>query len=218
MGTGFLNMHTIPTTIVDDFFDNPDAVAEYASTLDFSENNGHHPGFRTKNLQDIAPDLYQSVLERFAALFTNEDTAMECVMHFQKNAPDYGLGVPHVDGCCTTGLIYLNKGISNCGTSFFANTKSGFPDLMGEQKRQVISGDRDISEYQEIAKKVRENVEETVNVKARYNRLLTFDGSEIHAENDFDTGAEDRLTLIFFIRDWKIANPPIRRLKTSHWF
>jgi hypothetical protein len=65
---------------------------------------------------------------------------------------------------------------------------------------------------------VRENVEETVNVKARYNRLLTFDGSEIHAENDFDTGAEDRLTLIFFIRDWKIANPPIRRLKTSHWF
>ena len=47
---------TFPITIVDNFFDDPDAIVEVANNLKyFNPQGGHWPGTRTKNLHIDAP-------------------------------------------------------------------------------------------------------------------------------------------------------------------
>lgn len=211
-------MHTIPVTILDDFFENPDAVVEFANTLDFSVT-GLYPGRRTKLLSEIAPQLERAVLDKFVSLFTFGATKLNCTMCFQKIPTNWGMGVPHNDDDCITGVIYLNKGIDgrNSGTSFFQNSLNVFPDVLGDEKYEAIRTGNN-AEYPKIAERVRKDLVETVNVKTKFNRLLAFSGDMLHAENDFDTGTDERLTLIFFVTDWAIPNPPVSRAKSASYF
>ena len=53
---------TFPVTIVDNFFDDPDAIVEVANNLKyFNPQGGHWPGTRTKNLH-----IDDSLLNKFA--------------------------------------------------------------------------------------------------------------------------------------------------------
>ena len=137
-------------------------------------------------------------------------------MRFQKIPNTFGSGVPHDDDNAITGIVYLSKNNDdkNCGTSFFGNAKNNLIDLMGAEKRAALK-DNNIAAFNGISQQVRESLTETMNVKYRYNRLVAFSGDIIHAQNDLSECDGDRLTLVFFIRDWAFPNPPLVRCKTA---
>ena len=51
---------TYPITIVDDFFEDPDAIVEMANELKYyTPNTGNWPGTRTKNLHIEEPRFFR---------------------------------------------------------------------------------------------------------------------------------------------------------------
>ena len=50
-------MSLIPTSCVDDFYEDPDSIREYALSLDYKKQKGNYPGVRTKDLSSINKDF-----------------------------------------------------------------------------------------------------------------------------------------------------------------
>ena len=50
-------MSLIPTSCVDDFYEDPDSIREYALSLDYKKEKGNYPGVRTKDLSYINKDF-----------------------------------------------------------------------------------------------------------------------------------------------------------------
>ena len=60
----------IPITVVDNFFKNPDEIRKVALNLGY-EIRGHHPGFRSDQLQLLNPNLYSLIAKKIFSLFMN---------------------------------------------------------------------------------------------------------------------------------------------------
>ena len=65
---------TFPITIVDNFFDDPDAIVEVANNLKyFNPQGGHWPGTRTKNLHIDAPRLHMYFTQKLNSIFFGDN-------------------------------------------------------------------------------------------------------------------------------------------------
>ncbi|BCU98299.1 MAG: hypothetical protein CM15mV21_0680 [Eurybiavirus sp.] len=65
---------TFPITIVDNFFDDPDAIVEVANNLKyFNPQGGHWPGTRTKNLHIDEPRLHMYFTQKLNSIFHGEN-------------------------------------------------------------------------------------------------------------------------------------------------
>ena len=61
---------TYPITIVDDFFEDPDAIVEMANELKYyTPNTGNWPGTRTKNLHIDEPRLHMYFTQKLNYIF-----------------------------------------------------------------------------------------------------------------------------------------------------
>ena len=203
-------MHSVPVTVLDGFFTNPDLLVEYANTLEFFDNENNYAGSRSLPMSEINPDLEHKVLNKYFHLLNWDVDGAECSMHFQKIPSKFELGCPHVDLGETTGIIYLSKGHDNqdCGTSIFDKTDV-LPEQSSEEKRTAIANGESLKP---VAEKIRQNYTESVNVKFKYNRLITFDGSVYHSQNDLSL-CDDRLTLIFFLRNIRGGASPVTKMR-----
>lgn len=226
-----------PTTVVDNFFDNPDKIRQIALEQSYdTDRHGVINGLRSKPFTVILPELQEQIREKILSLFYDLDrdyveTKIRC--YFHKNTPYHkgdNMGWIHNDlpDSIIAGLIYLTPNPDpDSGTSLFKLIKDWdqetFKKAHAIKKRlyrdahfihEPNTDDVDfIEEFDYWRSKWDEYFEETVTINNVYNRMILYDSEEFHAPNKF---VEDRLALVFFITELKSKTTPIDRIKQVH--
>ena len=213
-----------PTIIVDDFFDDPDEVRKFALSLDYyKDEENRWPGLRTKSLHEISPGFYNKTICRLLNIFYNtnhQEYNWSAIMHFQKVDKKYKSGWIHSDNKeILTNIVYLNENPDkNSGTTIY-NAKNNINlDVRKNIKEKKLFFGNAINDDEEYRKSNNEQYEESIIIKNKYNRLVSFDGHLSHGANDFSE--EERLTLIFFIDHLNIVGDryPLIKMKTSEYY
>tara|TARA_R100001086_G_scaffold186885_1_gene105038 strand:+ start:1834 stop:2502 length:669 start_codon:yes stop_codon:yes gene_type:complete len=199
-----------PNLCVDNFFQDPDKIVDYANSLDYfkgKENN--YPGTRTGYMHEINPEFFEfSCLKILSLLYPNEHKTLKwhALQTFQKVPANLTYnGWIHTDSQHEfTCIIYLSKYL-NCGTSVY-HPKNMYGYIRNENIKREYFKYNDPKSYSKIAKAKKENnesFEETIRYNSRYNRLILFDGSSYHSSNPFnhENDKEERLTLITFFNN-----------------
>lgn len=213
---------TFPITCVDDFYSNPHEVREFALSLDYHHFSGNYPGERTKTLDLINKNFFNSFVKRLFSIFYNLNTEnIEWNIHtcFQKTYTyDKTIDSPlnngwiHIDGApaVAAGVIYLNP-ISNpdAGTSFYSINGNYLrvPDNY-RLRNELYSGNYvDYNEYNSVKIEYENQFSKTVEVKNSFNRLAFYGTQYPHKESNFYVNdTEPRLTQVFFINGFNSTN------------
>ena len=230
-------MTLFPITVVDNFLEDPDSLAEYAEGLDFNYGSNTYPGLRSEPINNISPDLYHYISNKILSIFYQKDPAYDISMQFQKIDPlsedkwnAKNKGWIHQDKTVLFGgVLYLTKNPDpDAGTSMYSK-KSEYTlfsrqnellkakeKLYGEEFNSSIKPfyekkEMDEDSFEKIYNAYNDRFEETLRVKNVYNRLLLFDGKQYHGVRTY--GDRKRLTIAFFGET--IANAgtyPLRRI------
>ena len=193
-----------PTTIVDGFFDDPDAIRSLAFTLDCRTSpNNNWPGIRSHNLYEVANPVYNTLINRILRLFycTTTKYGYSAKSFFQFVNNNYKEGWIHRDdGAILSAIIYLTPD-SLSVTSIFKKK-----DIMYEDcSSKILKEDAYKNNTDNLTALVDHNshYEEVINVKGLYNRLVLFDSRLYHGAHKFHGTTKDtsRLTLITFIEN-----------------
>lgn len=211
----------IPTIIVDDFFNNPDGVREFALQQEyFSDPNNRWPGKRSKPLHEINPELFGYTHNKFLSLFypdmTNTPYAYRATTMFQLIDSNYKAGWVHYDEDLITVLIYLNKNPNKeSGTVVYSQKQEGVTLTNVDKKQALFSGSIDEEEGKQYRLENNDRFQEEIIVKNKFNRLFAFDSHLPHGVQDFSND-EPRLTLVSFIHDLQAKNYPIHSMQRKH--
>ena len=218
-------MTTIPITILDDFLDNPDAIRDFALSLEFnSEPSGRWPGKRTNCLSSLHPYFYNYINKKILSLFFENTYNCKCSLYFQLIENHTGDGWVHQDPDIFTYIIYLSpENKIDCGTSLYnlkynkIHTVNSIEDYNNLSLRKEYHRLKSLpSHIQKIKNQDCEsNFNKILNVKDRYNRLLCFSSENHHSANNLSNNDSPRLTLIGFIYDLSTYNLPIIRSKQT---
>lgn len=221
-------------TCVDNFFEDPDKIRNFALSLDFSED-GTYPGYRTKHLHEIDINLYELISKKILYSiynFENEVKSYHISMSFQKISPysediidEINCGWYHVDDdSLASGVIYLNQNsYPFAGTSIalphssYDDSKCDFQYFLKNIFYSNLYTDPnfDRKEYRLIKMRHSLNFEKTIEFKNNYNRMILYDGHYYHRESSFwANDHEPRLTLVFFIKKLEVDNFPVQRKNT----
>ena len=211
-----------PTYIVDNFFDNPEAIVELANSIPFPNKGVGYPGARTNLLHDTQHAFFNwSCLRMLSTIFPDGKINFEAQATFQKVPENLSeADFIHQDSeNKLTAIVYLNKnGIS--GTSLFKPKTFITLDLRDTQKYnyykspEKYKGDK-LKRLQIEKETLRKKFDETLSVAGVYNRLLMFDGHQYHAQHP-NRNKEERLTYIVFfskIESWNAHKPTLETNK-----
>ena len=216
---------TYPITIIDDFFEDPDAIVEIANNLKYYPPDiGNWPGVRTKGLHLEDNRLFTYVGEKIHLLF--HDTVpdvWELQLHFQKIKPFHkekyhkkNRGWIHQDiDTLFGGIVYLNKDTEpDTGTSVY-KAKYGYSLQFKEElqvKEKTYLGDTIPDEdYEKAFDASHDQYIETVKVENVYNRFVLFNNKTHHGVKTF--GTKERLTLNFFGMAMAGKVPPLLKAR-----
>jgi hypothetical protein len=193
-----------PLVCVDNFFNDPVKVVEFANNLNYSKD-GRNPGVRTVNLDKIDYDFFHWVnIKILSVMFPNEIQNIKYVSHisFAKVPPNLVYdGWVHTDQAEFTAIVYLSN-YKNCGTKIY-NTIKPHPVLKHhESKLNYFNNPENIPDNLENLKYENNcNFEESIIIKSRYNRLLIFDSHQYHSPEVYISDDDkERLTLIGFFQ------------------
>ncbi len=214
---------TYPITIVDDFFEDPDAIVEMANALKYyPPDRGNWPGLRTKQLHVVEERFFNYFGEKVHLLFhDSKPEYWNMQTHFQKIEPfsedqydPLNRGWVHQDiDTHFGGIVYLNKDPSpDSGTSIYKTTSGyGFqyPDEITMKEKLYRGEEIDPDEYRKVWKKVHAQYIPTVRVENVYNRFVLFNNKTHHGVYTF--GTQERLTLNFFGMHMSGKIPPLQR-------
>lgn len=209
-------MH-VPVTILDDFFDNPDAIRDFALAQEYFDTDGRWPGKRTKLLNEIDPDLFHHFCGKVIRLFyPDADFSFLCRSFFQKIPKGLGPGWVHVDETIITAIVYLNQNENlGSGTSIY-RVKSNVvaPKVKhNDAKTALYTNKCAFDAVSSFAEDNNNQFEETIRISNVYNRLIAFDSFLWHGAQDLDVAGEDeRLTLVSFFSKVDSLGP-VRRSK-----
>ena len=207
-----------PTYIVDNFFDNPEAIVELANSISFPNKGVSYPGARTNFLHDTQHAFFNwSCLRMLSTIFPDGKINFEAQATFQKVPENLSeADFIHQDSANKlTAIIYLNKNGAS-GTSLFKPKTFITLDLRDTQKYnyykspEKYKGDK-LKRLQIEKETLRKKFDETLSVAGVYNRLLMFDGHQYHAQHP-NRNKEERLTYIVFfskIESWNAQKPTV---------
>ena len=217
-------MHNFPVTVLDNFFDNPNDVREFALKQTYKPDEGNHwPGERTSELADIDKNFWRHFTERALSLFYNFDNeVIEWTINsaFQKVSSNYSGGWVHTDKPdILTGIVYLNPNTNpEAGTSiFYRNKENPFAFPINDKEKKIQFQNKSDAKKQEKYRLENNNqFEEVIRVSNAYNRLVLFDSSLFHSANGYfggEDGQDARLALVFFVKNIKTKSLPVARSK-----
>jgi hypothetical protein len=160
----FTNIKQFPITVIDNFFEDPDAVVKFANECKYERPWGRYPGVRSEQLHKLNFKLYNYITNFVIGNYFKE------------------------------GKIH----------SFDYDTK--FELCRGE-----LHPDKAVEDLKELY----DNHEKTIEVKNQYNRLIFYDGSNLHTQTNYwMPNDEERLTLVFFISKIEVnGKGPTERFK-----
>jgi hypothetical protein len=212
----------IPTTIVDNFFEDPDSIRAFAQAQQYKlDEQGRWPGSRSYTLEQLNPQLFAHTCNRMLSVFWdmgNVPLHWTAQGAFQSISASYGAGWVHQDAdSLLTAIVYLTPmTATSAGTSIYRRKdRAAYVDPAWEEAKRTgyLTGAMNTPEYLAAQAATNGLYEPTVQVANLYNRLLIFDSSLYHGVPTFDTHQEDRLTLTMFFKS--IASPvlnPMQRM------
>lgn len=223
-----MNNIYFPTTIVDGFLDNPDEVRDYG-LQQFANGNiindtdtRNYPGVRSIPLHKLNPILFDAISDKIMKIFFRHDVPISwsCSMYYQLVESKHGAGWVHRDPTIATCIIYLTPTKQkNIGTSIYKQKYMAAEAILYQSSLDIFKKNNKLSSKEEEKKRLSNNAnfDEVIRVEGLYNRLLMFDGSMMHAAQNFvGEGVNDsRLTIVGFIHslDTKEQQYPITRSK-----
>jgi Family of unknown function (DUF6445) len=203
-------MNLYPVTVIENFYENPDAIRKFALMQKFTyckevPNIEYvYPGARTKDLSLLNKDLFDKICTKLVSVFHNaEHDTMRWLIttSFQSVSEEYSQGVIHTDSNTVfAGVLYLTPDAPlNSGTSLFKPNKT-----FDEAKYQQALVDNDVRfKAGEIAMDTAYHsmFDEVVRVNNVYNTLIIYEGRHYHAANQFfgKTLKDSRLAQVFFV-------------------
>lgn len=216
-----------PVCVIDDFYDNPYDVREFALSQKFYPNDDNRwPGSRTKGIHEIDDYLFHHFCEKVLSIFYSLEnikhykiyTAFQKIkpFHPQKDNPN-NRGFIHRDGSLFGGVIYLNlNSEERTGTSIYTFKNKWYCDnyldnYANNIKFKKYGGenltDDDILKWDNS----RDQYIETVRVENVFNRCILFDGNNFHGVPYF--GIEERLTQVFFLESLSLHGEDERGIR-----
>lgn len=218
-------MQFTPVTVLDNFFDDPDKIRNWALGLDYTPDpEGRWPGIRSKALHELNSVLFQTICNKFFRLFfdpSKERVSWSVDMRFQLINNKYGSGWVHTDqhNSKITGLIYLSPNLTlSGGTSIYQEKKTVIAQEAAKEycaiKENYYKNMLNFDIMEKNRQKHNAQYEETIRVSNVYNRLVSFDSHLFHAAQDFFGTEEDsRLTLVFFVRELYADKTPLDKFR-----
>ena len=212
----------VPTTILDNFFESPTLIREYALSLDYSKPVGNYPGIRTEELSKLNPKLHEQLCSKIFSLFFDlkkEKLGWDIDARFQLTDSKYESGWAHQDGSMyqLAGLVYLNPDAPLNGGTSICQLKQRFNEDCSLRNDFYNDKTVDIDQYRNHRDNHNSNFETTLEISNIFNRLVVYDANTYHKENNFfGSDKNSRLTLLFFgnIVSYETTIPPITRCKT----
>jgi hypothetical protein len=202
-------MNLYPITIIENFYDQPDAVRNFALSQKYkfrhqSTNVPYvFPGCRTKDLFEINKPLFEKASSKIVSLFHNEHdvTRWAISTSFQSVSAEYGQGVIHTDqNTIFAAVLYLTPDAPlDAGTSLFKPNNKFDQD---KYERCLKENDKRFDQGEIIMDtSYHDMFDEVVRINNVYNTLILYEGRHYHAANKFfgKTLRDSRLAQVFFV-------------------
>lgn len=219
-------MKIFPVTVLDNFYENPDLVRQFALSLDYTtDHQGRWPGKRTASLDEVNQSFFSTFCSKLFGLFYDLDdkfinynviTTFQSITNYSEN-PDSKLngGWIHQDKCICSGVIYLNPNPQeNTGTNIYNKIDTNI-SLEQTEKFKLYKGKESVNEFEYTQQLLENNsnFEETISIKNVYNRMILFEGGVYHGVQSLYSSSEPRLTQVFFVYKVDGARYPVVRSK-----
>ena len=211
-------MKKFPITIVDDFYENPELVRDFALSQKFYPSIGSYPGQRTKQISDLNKNFFDNFCSKIVSLFYdlntarvewNVETTFQKIGRLSKNKESkFNEGWIHYDPHVISGIIYLSN--ESVGTNIYYPIDPENAEHP-QHERDIFYSGEDISE-EEYSKSITENnskFEESIRISGKFNRLVLFEGGVWHGVPSFYCGKEERLTQVFFFHKFNPLHTPV---------
>ncbi len=203
-------MNLYPVAIVENFYENPDAIRKFALEQDYKFCHERpnlkyvYPGSRTKDLVDINKSLHEKICKKLVSVFHNDEydfMRWAISTSFQSVTEEYKEGVIHTDqDTVFAAVLFLTPDAPlNAGTSLFRKSNSfdenQYSDALSNNDASFKDG------HIEMSTKYHAMFDEVVRVNNVYNTIVIYEGRHFHAANKFfgKTLQDSRLTQVFFI-------------------
>lgn len=220
-------MKFYPHAIVNDFYENPDAIRKFALAQKYQFCHERpdfpyvYPGCRTQDLFKINPVLFSNICKKLISVYHNAEhdyMGWSISSSFQVVTAEYGQGVIHRDhNTVFAAVLYLTPDAPlDSGTSLFKPNKTfdeaKYEKAIGENDDRFKAGEiiMDTSYHSMF--------DEVVRINNVYNTLIIYEGDNYHAANQFfgDNNKNGRLAQVFFVSKvdaQKESSFPINRVK-----
>lgn len=201
-----------PTICLDNFFDETNKILKFANSLEYnSSSSGKWPGKRTAPLHQIDKFFFELFAKKVLSVLypiNFEEISYNLELYFQKISQEYiNEGWIHDDHHAEfTSIVYLSDH-KECGTSFF-DTKTVCASYKNIDSKIESYKNKNFIKEQNKLKENNIQFEETITIKSKFNRLIIFDGGQLHGAKNFIDGniKEDRLTLVGFFHNINLSN------------
>ncbi len=195
-----INNHCPGLVVVENFYEDPDKVREYAMTLEFNRHSQYHKGSRTE-----VKTVFEGTKEFFEATLKKKITAWHEHIYngvFQYCTAEEPL-VYHTDNQSYAAVVFLTPDAPpECGTSFYKSKHNGLMNYPTPQdcakhgkSAQALFDDMFAGNFYD---KTRWELVDTIgNV---YNRMVIFDAKKVHAASAYfgNSMENSRLFHMFF--------------------
>lgn len=200
----------LPTIVIDDFYENPDLVREWALDQEFFKGErGSWPGIRTELLHQSNPEMLSLLINKLLYVLGDYGFTRIYDMQtgFQLIDESWGTGWVHDDDPALhlAGVIYLTPDAPvESGTTIYSDQT----DFNGEHYTELFMKDvfsqseEERAQFAKYREEQRSFFTPTINVGNVYNRCVMFDTRNWHsADSFFGTNHENtRLTNVFFCK------------------
>ena len=230
----------IPVSCIDNFYEDPDSVRDFALSLDYYSPNKHEnfPGKRTTSLFLIDENFHYFSIEKVVSSFFDSESMPECRAYTQfQKIPTFNSdrhhpmnrGWAHKDddfpNSTLSAVVYLNKNTCPDSGTKILSPKKGYENynfsiedkiIRGSLYHKHFFGDKDVDQdlYSKTIQNHNSKFDTTIEFKNVYNRLIAYDGVLWHNQSSFWVPEEYRLTQVFFI--FFSENIPFEKIPTNN--
>lgn len=196
----------LPLTVVDNFFETPTLVRNFALQQEFFKGDrGNWPGIRTKFLDELDINFFNTFHDKLLNYIPRNYKGFQHLeATFQLIDETYKRGWVHNDDpkWNVAGIIYLNndKPKQDCGTTFYDDRDTSNDDDHSKEYSDDVNDN--IGQNEDVRDKVNSRWVPSMLAENRWNRCVISDSTRWHSAGRFFGHSKDtsRLTLVFFGR------------------